>query len=83
MILRNIQKKALEQLKIKFPELREQVLILEIQELLCKVLDCVREKLITDSQKELSQNQIESLPYLLNRILLLNLTHKGLSPFLY
>ena len=67
MILRNIQKKALEQLKIKFPELREQVLILEIQELLCKVLDCVREKLITDSQKELSQNQIEVFNSYLNR----------------
>jgi len=67
LILRNIQKKALEQLKIKFPELRDQVLILEIQELLCKVLNCERAKLITESQKDLSQNQIEVFNSYLSR----------------
>ena len=67
MILRTIQKKALEQLKTKFPELREQVLILEIQELLCKVLNFERAKLITESQKELSQKQIEVFNSYLDR----------------
>jgi len=55
----SLQISAFEQLVKRFPQQRQQALRLEIQELLSSVLNCSREKLITNSKRKLTDKEIE------------------------
>ncbi len=63
----SLQRSALEQFVKKYPNDRQQALRLEIRELLSFVLDCSKESLITNSQRELTKSEVKAFNSLIER----------------